>query len=202
MNDEFRIDESKIVVHGSDGPRRPGVLPTKEELLRICFDQEVHGFLQVDAYLMDGVEPAIQTNVVYGLMHDPNNPVSIQIAQGATERRGPPLAPRGHAGPGGGLAPPPGVGWRTQAEVPKGPAGLTSGWRLHVPRDPLDDRACADHNGPRGRTRYQTGEVEEVTEGVVCCSRRPRFKSRSDPVEDETEKGQTHGQRTITSQRG
>jgi hypothetical protein len=83
MNEEFRIDESKIVVHGSDGPRRPGVLPTKEELLRICFDQEVHGFLQVDAYLMDGVEPAIQTNVVYGLMHDPNNPVSIQIAQGA-----------------------------------------------------------------------------------------------------------------------
>ena len=83
MNEEFRIDESKIVVHGSDGPRRPGVLPTKEELLRICFDKEVHGFLQVDAYLMDGVEPAIQTNVVYGLMHDPNNPVTIQIAQGA-----------------------------------------------------------------------------------------------------------------------
>jgi hypothetical protein len=83
MNDEFRIDESKIVVHGSVGPRRPGVLPTKEELLKICFDQEVHGFLQVDAYLMDGVEPAIQTNVVYGLMHDANNPVSIQIAQGA-----------------------------------------------------------------------------------------------------------------------
>jgi hypothetical protein len=85
MNDEFRIDESKIVVHGSDGPRRPGVLPTKEELLRICFDKEVHGFLQVDAYLMDGVEPAIQSNIVYGLMHDPNNPVSIQIAQGATK---------------------------------------------------------------------------------------------------------------------
>ena len=85
MTGEFRIDESKIVVHGSDGPRRPGVLPTKEELLKICFDQEVHGFLQVDAYLMDGVEPAIQTNVVYGLMHDPNNPVSIQIAQGATK---------------------------------------------------------------------------------------------------------------------
>jgi hypothetical protein len=83
MNDEFRIDESKIVVHGSDGPRRPGVLPTKEELLRICFDQEVHGFLQVDAYLMDGVEPAIQSNIVYGLMHDPDNPVTIQIAQGA-----------------------------------------------------------------------------------------------------------------------
>jgi hypothetical protein len=73
------------VVHGSDGPRRPGVLPTKEELLKICFDKEVHGFLQVDAYLMNGVEPAIQTNVVYGLMHDPNNPVSIQIAQGATK---------------------------------------------------------------------------------------------------------------------
>jgi hypothetical protein len=83
MNEEFRIDESKIVVHGSDGPRRPGVLPTKEELLRICFDQEVHGFLQVDAYLMDGVEPAIQTSVVYGLMHDPNTPLSLQIAQGA-----------------------------------------------------------------------------------------------------------------------
>jgi hypothetical protein len=83
MNDEFRIDESKIVVHGSDGPRRPEVLPTKEELLKICFAKEVHGFLQVDAYLMDGVEPAIQTNVVYGLMHDPSNPVSIQIAQGA-----------------------------------------------------------------------------------------------------------------------
>jgi hypothetical protein len=32
---------------------------------------------------MNGVEPAIQTNLVYGLMHDPNNPVSIQIAQGA-----------------------------------------------------------------------------------------------------------------------
>jgi hypothetical protein len=85
MNDEFRIDESKIVVHGSDGPGRPGVLPTKEELLKICFDQEVHGFLEVGAYLMDGVEPAIQTNVVYGLMHDPNNPVSLQIAQGATK---------------------------------------------------------------------------------------------------------------------
>ena len=85
MNEAFWIDESKIVVHGSDGPRRPGVLPTKEELLRICFDKEVHGFLQVDAYLMDGVEPAIQTNVVYGLMHNPNNPVSIQIAQGATK---------------------------------------------------------------------------------------------------------------------
>jgi hypothetical protein len=85
MNDEFRIDESKIVVYGSDGPGRPGVLPTKEELLKICCDQEVHGFLQVDAYLMDGVEPAIQTNVVYGLMHNPNNPVSIQIAQGATK---------------------------------------------------------------------------------------------------------------------
>ena len=85
MTEEFRIDESKIVVHGSDGSRRPGVLPTKEELLKICFDQEVHGFLQVDAYLMNGVEPAIQTNVVYGLMHDPNNPVSIQIAQGATK---------------------------------------------------------------------------------------------------------------------
>ena len=42
--------------------------------------------------------------------------------------------------------------------------------------DPLDDRACADHNGPRGRTRYQTGEVEEGTEGVVCGNRRPRFK--------------------------
>jgi hypothetical protein len=83
MNEEFRIDESKIVVHGPDGPRRPGVLPTKEELLKICFDQEVHGFLEVGAYLMDGVEPAIQTNVVYGLMHDPNNPVTIQIAQGA-----------------------------------------------------------------------------------------------------------------------
>ena len=85
MNDEFRIDESKIVVHGSDGPGRLGVLPTKEELLKICCDQEVHGFLQVDAYLMNGVEPAIQTNVVYGLMHNPNNPVSIQIAQGATK---------------------------------------------------------------------------------------------------------------------
>jgi hypothetical protein len=85
MNDEFRIDESKIVVHGSDGPRRPGVLPTKEELLKICFGKKVHGFLQVDAYLMNGVEPAIQTNLVYGLMHDPNNPVSIQIAQGATK---------------------------------------------------------------------------------------------------------------------
>jgi hypothetical protein len=85
MNDEFRIDESKIVVHGSDGPGRPGVLPTKEELLKICCDQEVHGFLQVDAYLMNGVEPAIQSNIVYGLMHDPSNPVSIQIAQGATK---------------------------------------------------------------------------------------------------------------------
>jgi hypothetical protein len=85
MNDEFRIDESKIVVYGSDGPGRPGVLPTKEELLKICCDQEVHGFLQVDAYLMNGVEPAIQSNIVYGLMHDPNNPVSIQIAQGATK---------------------------------------------------------------------------------------------------------------------
>jgi hypothetical protein len=85
MTGEFRIDESKIVVHGSDGSRRPGVLPTKEELLKICFDKEVYGFLQVDAYLMDGVEPAIQTNLVYGLMHDPNNPVSIQIAQGATK---------------------------------------------------------------------------------------------------------------------
>jgi hypothetical protein len=85
MTGELRIDESKIVVHGSDGSRRPGVLPTKEELLKICFDKEVHGFLQVDAYLMDGVEPAIQTNLVYGLMHDPNNPVSIQIAQGATK---------------------------------------------------------------------------------------------------------------------
>jgi hypothetical protein len=83
VNEEFRIDEGKIVVHGSDGPGRPGVLPTKEELLKICFDQEVHGFLQVDAYLMDGVEPAIQTNVVFGLMHDPNNPLSLQIAQGA-----------------------------------------------------------------------------------------------------------------------
>ena len=83
MNEEFRIDESKIVVLGPDGPRRPGVLPTKEELLKICFDKEVHGFLEVGAYLMDGVEPAIQTNVVYGLMHDPNNPVTIQIAQGA-----------------------------------------------------------------------------------------------------------------------
>jgi hypothetical protein len=85
MNEAFWIDESKIVVHGSDGPGRPGVLPTKEELLKICFDQEVHGFLQVDAYLMDGVEPAIQTSVVYGLMHNPHNPVSIQIAQGATK---------------------------------------------------------------------------------------------------------------------
>jgi hypothetical protein len=85
MIDEFRIDESKFVVRGTDGPSRPGVLPTKEELLKICFDKEVHGFLQVDAYLMDGVEPAIQTNLVYGLMHDPNNPVSIQIAQGATK---------------------------------------------------------------------------------------------------------------------
>ena len=85
MNDEFRIDESKIVFHGSDGPGRPGVLPTKEELLKICCDQEVHGFLQVDAYLMNGVEPAIQSNIVYGLMHDPSNPVSIQIAQGATK---------------------------------------------------------------------------------------------------------------------
>ena len=83
MNEEFRIDEAKIVVHGPDGPRRPGVLPTKEELLKICFDQEVHGFLEVGAYLMDGVEPAIQTAVVYGLMHDPNTPVSLQIAQGA-----------------------------------------------------------------------------------------------------------------------
>ena len=83
VNEEFRIDESKIVVHGSDGPRRRGVLPTKEELLKICFDQEVHGFLEVGAYLMDGVEPAIQTNIVFGLMHDPDNPVTIQIAQGA-----------------------------------------------------------------------------------------------------------------------
>src|SRR5687767_1712097 len=83
LKEESRKDKSKIVVHGSDGSRRPGVLPTKEELLKICFDQEVHGLLQVDAYLMNGVEPAIQTNLVYGLMHDPNNPVSIQIAQGA-----------------------------------------------------------------------------------------------------------------------
>jgi hypothetical protein len=83
MNDEFRIDESKFVVRGPEGPGRPAVLPTKEELLKICFDKEVHGFLQVDAYLMNGVEPAIQANVVYGLMHNPHNPVSIQIAQGA-----------------------------------------------------------------------------------------------------------------------
>lgn len=83
VNEKFRIDESKIVVHGPDGPGRPGVLPTKEELLKICFDKEVHGFLQVDAYLIDGVEPAIQTYIVYGLMHNPRNPVSIQIAQGA-----------------------------------------------------------------------------------------------------------------------
>ena len=83
MNEEFRIDESKFVVRGPEGPGRPAVLPTKEELLRICFDKEVHGFLEVDAYLMNGVEPAIQANVVYGLMHNPHNPVSIQIAQGA-----------------------------------------------------------------------------------------------------------------------
>jgi len=83
MNDEFRIDESKFVVRGAESSGRPVVLPTKEELLKICFDKEVHGFLQVDAYLMNGVEPAIQTNVVYGLMHNPHNPVSIQIAQGA-----------------------------------------------------------------------------------------------------------------------
>jgi hypothetical protein len=83
MNDEFRIDESKFVVRGPEGQGRPVVLPTKEELLKICFEKEVHGFLQVDAYLMNGVEPAIQTNVVYGLMHNPHNPVSIQIAQGA-----------------------------------------------------------------------------------------------------------------------
>ncbi len=83
MNDEFRIDESKFVVRGPEGPGRPAVLPTKEELLKICFDKEVHGFLQVDAFLMNGVEPAIQANVVYGLMHNPHNPVSIQIAQGA-----------------------------------------------------------------------------------------------------------------------
>ena len=83
MNDEFRIDESKFVVRGPEGQDTPVDLPTKEELLKICFDKEVHGFLQVDAYLMNGVEPAIQTNVVYGLMHNPHNPVSIQIAQGA-----------------------------------------------------------------------------------------------------------------------
>ena len=83
MNDEFRIDESKFVVRGAESSGRPVVLPTKEELLKICFDKEVHGFLQVDAYLMNGVEPAIQTGVVYGLMHNPHNPVSIQIAQGA-----------------------------------------------------------------------------------------------------------------------
>jgi hypothetical protein len=83
MNDEFRIDESKFVVRGPEGQGRPAVLPTKEELLKICFDKEVHGFLQVDAYLMNGVEPAIQANIVYGLMHNPHNPVSIQIAQGA-----------------------------------------------------------------------------------------------------------------------
>jgi len=83
MSDEFRIDESKFVVRGAESSGRPVVLPTKEELLKICFDKEVHGFLQVDAYLMNGVEPAIQANVVYGLMHNPHNPVSIQIAQGA-----------------------------------------------------------------------------------------------------------------------
>jgi hypothetical protein len=83
MNDEFRIDESKFVVREPEGQGRLAVLPTKEELLKICFDKEVHGFLHVDAYLMNGVEPAIQTNVVYGLMHNPHNPVSIQIAQGA-----------------------------------------------------------------------------------------------------------------------
>ena len=85
MNDEFRIDESKFVVRGPEGQGGRAVLPTKEELLKICFTKEVHGFLQVDAYLMNGVEPAIQTNVVYGLMHDPNYPVTIQIAQGATK---------------------------------------------------------------------------------------------------------------------
>jgi hypothetical protein len=73
MNEEFRIDESRFVT-----------LPTREELLKICLNKEVvHGFLQVDAYLMNGVEPAIQTGIVYGLMHNPGNPVSIQIAQGA-----------------------------------------------------------------------------------------------------------------------
>lgn len=83
MNDEFRIDESKIVIRGPEGPGRPGVVPTKEELLKVCFDKEVHGFMQIDAYLVDGVEAAIQTYFVYGLMHNPHNPVSIQIAQGA-----------------------------------------------------------------------------------------------------------------------
>jgi hypothetical protein len=87
MNDEeFWIDESKFVVRGPEGQGRPAVLPTKEELLKICFDKEVHGFLQVDAYLMNGMEPAIQAHIVYGLMHNPHNTVSIQIAQGARKR--------------------------------------------------------------------------------------------------------------------
>ena len=52
--------------------------------------------------------------------------------------------------------------------------------------DPLDDRACADHNGPRGRTRYQTGEVEEVTEGVGSASSDPTPVQVSDPTLLET----------------
>jgi hypothetical protein len=72
MDEEFRIDESRFVA-----------LPTKEELLKICFDKEVHGYLQVCAYLIDGVEPAIQTGIAYGLTHNPRDSVSIQIAQGA-----------------------------------------------------------------------------------------------------------------------
>jgi hypothetical protein len=75
MNEVFTIDESRFVA-----------LPTREELLKICFDKDVvHGFLQINAYLVDGVEASIQAGITYGLIHDPGNPVSIQIAQGATK---------------------------------------------------------------------------------------------------------------------